>query len=138
MASKEELECEDHLIKNFYRLPSGAYSVRLPLKQHGKALRDSYTQAHRRFLNLERKLQRNPHLKRQYVAFIKEYLELNHMSRVSPEAVVPCKYFLLHHCILKEDSTTTKLRVVFDGSALASSGSSLNETAKDVLHFDKI
>ncbi|XP_044313286.1 uncharacterized protein LOC123037287 [Drosophila rhopaloa] len=127
MASKEELECEGHFIKNFHRLPSGAYSVRLPLKHHAKALGDSYTQAHRRFLNLERKLQRNPHLKRQYVAFIKEYLELNHMSRVSPEAVGLCKYFLPHHCVLKEDSTTTKLRVVFDGSALASSGSSLND-----------
>jgi len=116
MASKVELECEDHFIKNLYRLPSGAYSVRL-----------CETQAHRRFLNLERKLQRNPHLKHQYVAFIKEYLELNHMSRVSSEAVGPCRYFLPLHCVLKEDSTTTKLRVVFDGSSLASLGSFLND-----------
>jgi len=62
MASKEDLECEDHFIKNFYRLPSGSYSVRLPLKPHAKALCDSYTQAQWRFLNLERKLQRNPYL----------------------------------------------------------------------------
>ena len=26
-------------------------------------------------------------------------------------------YYLPHHCVFKEDSTTTKLRVVFDGSA---------------------
>jgi len=32
-----------------------------------------------------------------------------------------------HHCVLKEDSTTTKLRVVFDGSSLASLGSFLND-----------
>jgi len=122
MASKEELECEDHFKKNCYRLPFGAYSVCLPLKPHAKALGDSYTQAHRRFLNLERNLQRNPHLKHQYVTFIKEYLELNYMSRVRSEAVRLCMYFLSHHCVLKEDSTTTKICVVFDGSALASFG----------------
>jgi len=75
VASKEELECEDHSIKSFYRLPSGAYSVRSSLKPHAKALGDSYTQAHRRSLNLERKLQRNPHLKHKYDAFIKKYLD---------------------------------------------------------------
>jgi len=100
MASKDELECEDHFIKNFYRLPSGAYSVRLPMKPHAKALGDSYTQAHRRILSLERELQRNPHLKHQHVAFIKEYLEVNHKARDSSEAVGLCKYFLPHHCIL--------------------------------------
>jgi len=81
VASKEELECEDHSIKSFYRLPSGAYSVRSSLKPHAKALGDSYTQAHRRSLNLERKLQRNPHLKHKYDAFIKKYLELNHSGQ---------------------------------------------------------
>ena len=34
--------------------------------------------------------------------------------------------FLPHHCVHKEDSTTTKLRVVFDGSAKSSTGVSLN------------
>ena len=35
--------------------------------------------------------------------------------------------FLPHHCVFKEDSTTTKLRVVFDGSAKTSSGISLKD-----------
>ena len=37
-------------------------------------------------------------------------------------------YNLPHHCVFKEDSTTTKLRVVFDGSAKTSNGLSLNES----------
>ena len=36
-------------------------------------------------------------------------------------------YYLPHYCVFKEDSTTTKLCVVFDGSAKTSNGVSLNE-----------
>ena len=37
-------------------------------------------------------------------------------------------FYLPHHCVFKDDSTTTKLRVVFDGSAKTSTGKSLNDT----------
>ncbi|XP_041448587.1 uncharacterized protein LOC121404067 [Drosophila obscura] len=90
-------------------------------------LGESYTQAYRRFLSLERKLDRNPALKERYSAFMKEYTDLKHMSKVHLDSRSLCKYFLPHHCVLKEDSTTTKLRVVFDGSAATSTGCSLND-----------
>ncbi|XP_070067105.1 uncharacterized protein [Drosophila virilis] len=80
-AAKEEAECEQHFANNFSRLPSGEYSVRLPLKRSAELLGKSYGQAHLRFLSLERKLGRNSHLKELYSAFIKEFLDLNHMSR---------------------------------------------------------
>ncbi|XP_070067219.1 uncharacterized protein [Drosophila virilis] len=120
--NREERDCEAHFQANFKRLPTGEYSVRLPLWLSLDQLGDSYQQALRRFLNLERKLDRNPTLKTQYAAFIKEYLDLNLMSLVSLAALGQCKYYLPHHCVLKEDSTTTKLRVVFDGSSATSSG----------------
>jgi len=49
------------------------------------------------------------------------------MSPVAESSLNHCKYFLPHHCVIKEESTSTKLRVVFDGSASTSSGFSLNE-----------
>ena len=36
-------------------------------------------------------------------------------------------FYLPHHCVFKEASSTTKLRVVFDGSAKTSSGASIND-----------
>ncbi|XP_070066935.1 uncharacterized protein [Drosophila virilis] len=123
--NREERDCEVHFQANFKRLPTGEYSVRLPLRLSLDQLGDSYQQALRRFLNVERKLDRNPTLKTQHTAFIKEYLDLNHMPLNSLAALGQCKYYLPHHCVLKEDSTTTKLRVVFDGSAATTSGHSL-------------
>ena len=38
------------------------------------------------------------------------------------------RYTTCHHCVHKEDSTTTKLRVVFDGSAKSENGFSLNNS----------
>jgi len=37
-------------------------------------------------------------------------------------------FYLPHHCVFKPTSTTTKMRVVFDGSAKTDSGISLNES----------
>ena len=49
---------------------------------------------------------------------------------VTPEDEVPIEpsksFYLPHHAVMKELSTTTKLRVVFDGSALTTNGNSLN------------
>ncbi|XP_043064525.1 uncharacterized protein LOC122320482 [Drosophila ficusphila] len=125
--TKEETECEDHFQNTFVRLPTGEYEVQLPKTGKIDGLGESYQQAFCRFLSLERKLERRPDVKEQYSNFIKEYLELNHMSLVPPEDRMHCRFFLPHHCVFKDDSTTTKLRVVFDGSA-ASSGISLNDT----------
>lgn len=36
-------------------------------------------------------------------------------------------YFLPHHCVIRQSSTTTKLRVVFDGSAKTTNGVALND-----------
>ncbi|XP_041450609.1 uncharacterized protein LOC121404682 [Drosophila obscura] len=125
--SAEELHCEEHFKQHYSRLPTGEYSVHLPMKRDVGLLGDSYLQAKRRFENLERKFSRNPKVKEEDAAFIKEYLDLKHMSSVPSSQVHDCKYFLPHHCVLKEESSSTKLRVVFDGSAVMSSGFSLKE-----------
>lgn len=57
-----------------------------------------------------------------------EYIELNHMSRVSHNENSSETVYLPHHGVIRESSITTKLRVVFDASSKTSSGISLNNT----------
>ncbi|XKL67998.1 hypothetical protein PGB90_003489 [Kerria lacca] len=54
-----------------------------------------------------------------------EYRELQHMRRVdSPKS----RYYIPHLLVYRPDSTTTKLRVVFNASAKNKTGISLNNT----------
>ncbi|XP_049886991.1 uncharacterized protein LOC126381569 [Pectinophora gossypiella] len=118
--------CERHFINNTYRLNTGRFCVRLPLVDSPDCLGDTYHLAKRRFLNLEKKFKRNSSLKVEYSKFIKEYADLGHLSQ-SENLKPPVSYFLCHHAVLRENSESTKLRVVFDGSAPSSSGYSLND-----------
>ena len=82
----------------------------------------------KRFLYLEKRLEANPALK-SYSDFIHEFRDLIHLEAVPNEELVKTGSevnFLPHHCVHKEDLSTVKLRVVFDGSAKSSTGVSLN------------
>ncbi|XP_062714400.1 uncharacterized protein LOC134291107 [Aedes albopictus] len=88
----------------------------------------SETTAIKRLMGMERRFAANPELKAMYAEFIREYLELGHMKQVEQDAGEEVRrYFLPHHAVLKPDSTTTKLRVVFDASCQTSTGVSLND-----------
>lgn len=118
---------EQNFVNSVTRDDSGRYMVDLPFKSPPN-FGDSKSLALKRFYSLERKLQCNSALKQQYSQFLKEYLDLNHMELVpSSELNSPDHFYLPHHGVVKEDSTTTKLRVVFDASARDSEGHSLNE-----------
>ncbi|XP_050303603.1 uncharacterized protein LOC126741264 [Anthonomus grandis grandis] len=114
----EEMECESHFKSTFTRTSSGRFEVSLPLKGTVSKLGDSQEISMKRFLAIERKLTRNPELKFSYTQFIQEYEKLGHMSKInSQEKTSDPIYYLPHHAIEKLDSTTTKLRVVFDASS---------------------
>ncbi|GBO17997.1 hypothetical protein AVEN_3578-1 [Araneus ventricosus] len=91
-------------------------------------LRNTETRALKCFYRLEGKLDRDPILKRQYLEFMRDYLVLNHMELIPVSEVLnPRRCHLPHHGVRKDDSTTTKLRVVFNASATDSEGHSLND-----------
>ena len=128
--TSEERLCETHFTQTTRRDENGRFIVKLPFKVNSSKLGDSFSNAEKRFLSLEKKLDKDKSLKARYSAFINEFLELGHMEEVprneieiSPEK----SFYLPHHCVLKDSSTTTKLRVVFDASVKTSTGTSLNE-----------
>ncbi|GJQ79779.1 hypothetical protein Trydic_g19269, partial [Trypoxylus dichotomus] len=127
--SAEENRCEQHFHATAQRDTSGRFVVSLPFKENVNSLGASYDQALKRFYSLEKRLNKNPTLKQEYGEFIKEYLELGHMRKAKPYNYSTEPHFYLpHHAVVKENSITTRLRVVFDGSAKTSSGVSLNDT----------
>jgi hypothetical protein len=123
--SQEELFCESHFIQNYKRLSNGKYEVSLPFRQNPQTLGHSRELALKRFTFLESRLAKNPEIKIQYQNFMSEYINLNHMIVGNEDDA--SGYYLPHHSIVKESSTTTKLRVVFDASAKTSNGTSLND-----------
>jgi len=95
-----------------------------------KSLGVSRQTAVRRLQQVERRLQTHPEQQKLYNEFMDEYVSLGHMEIIPKEELGAERgkfYYLPHHHVLKPDSLTTKLRVVFDASAKTSSGVSLND-----------
>ena len=62
---------------------------------------------------------------------IQEYFDLGHAEPVPVPALDKPRtevFYLPIHVVRKDSSSTTKVRAVFDGSAMTSTGVSLNET----------
>ena len=57
-----------------------------------------------------------------------EYLYLKHMIPVDNKVLLNSHYVIPHQVVLRPDSMTTKLRVVFDAFAKTSSQLLLNDT----------
>ncbi|XP_076237360.1 uncharacterized protein LOC143181054 [Calliopsis andreniformis] len=120
-------ECEAYFQKTTIRDNNVRFVVKIPFKPEINELGDSRVMAEKRFYALERKFCKNPAQKGEYCTFMKEYEDLGHMTRITDCKAQKLQFFLPHHAVFKQTSTTTKLRVVFDGSAKTSSGLSLNE-----------
>jgi len=122
----EEEKAEEHFVSTVVRDKHGRFVVKLPFAQDPQSLGDSRQMAQKRFFNLERRFEKEPALANEYRAFMAEYLDMDHMELANSRTSGP-SYYLPHHAVLKVDSLTTKLRVVFDGSAASKSGISLND-----------
>ena len=126
--SPEEEECERHYQSTVSRSPSGRYIVELPFKTSAPALGDSRQAALRRFLLLERRLEKTPELRMHYNDFMTDYLNQGHMVASSARtSMEEARYYIPHHCIYKTNPVISKFRVVFDASMTTVNGPSLNQ-----------
>lgn len=128
-----DAECEDFYKTTTTRDPAtGRYTVGLPFDDDSYLLGNSYETARRRFLCLEKKLESSPALRLAYDDVIKEYLKNDYISPAPPHvrSELPPIYVIPHHGVIREDKTSTRLRVVLDASCKTSTGVALN----DILH----
>ncbi|XP_070855585.1 uncharacterized protein [Drosophila suzukii] len=137
----EEKWCEDHFQQTHIRQPNGKYLVRLPLKtlfDPTQVIGRSRQIALNRFHALERKLNHRPDFSQQYASTIQEYFDLKQIKEVKGSeeehtrinaqrqlSISACT--VPHHAVIKDDSLTTKMRVVYDDSCKTSNGRSLND-----------
>lgn len=114
------------------RLENGQFQVEWPLINSDAFLKlgNSFGQASNRFFSLEKKFANNKNLFMEYKKFIDDYLDKDYATIVPlklENAFSQNKYFLPHHCVIREESKSTKLRVVLDASMKTTTGYSLND-----------
>ena len=126
-SSEKEL-CEKLFIETHSRQPTGQYMVQLPMRDSVVNIGDTKRIAQKRLEQQLLRLEKNVQLKELYNDFMAEYENLGHMEEVGKHEKEPaCTFYFPHHGVLKMSSSTTKLRVVFNGSQKSSTGTSLNE-----------
>ncbi|XP_043471319.1 uncharacterized protein LOC122504323 [Leptopilina heterotoma] len=126
--SPEEIACEEHFAKNTIRDSDGSYIVRLPFNDKREQIGNSFNTTLRRFFSLENRFRKDPDLEKSCKEQIEEYELLNHMTLVPDDQLNHSSgFYLPYHAVIKEESLTTRSRLVFDASTEPPTGVSLNE-----------
>lgn len=84
--------------------------------QKPPTLKDSKARAAARLIQLESRLAKNKPLCQEYHRFMYENIQLRHMHFMKDADIKKTGYYIPHHAVVTSDSTTTKLRDVFDAS----------------------
>lgn len=123
--NEEQQKCIDYFNNTTRRDEDGTYVVSLPFKGDPTTLGNSRRMAMAQFFQMEKKFANNPILKVAYTEYINDLIERGYMKKCTHDDRLPHCY-LPHHPVFK-DSTTTKVRPVFDASRKTSNGISLND-----------
>ena len=93
------------------------YEIELPFKNNHPILPDNYEMSKNRLLRLREKLLKDPENCQAYVDVLEGHRSMGIFENAPNECNVGETHYLPHHGVIKEESSTTKLRVVFDASA---------------------
>lgn len=119
--AEEQAKCAEHFEKTHKRLNDGSFMVALPFNMDPNDknfLGESKKKALCRLFQVEKRFKRDPIYKQRYDEEMNGYLERNHMTLSKTNS--NDGYFLPHHAVVRENSTTTKQRTVYDASAKTS------------------
>jgi len=123
----DEQKCEEFFVRIHARTPEGRYVVRLPVTSPLPNLLETKRAASASLMRMEKRHLKQPKFHELYNEFMQTYSKLNHMSKISANSPRPERVCdLPHHGVLRDANTTTRLRVVFNGSWTDSQGQSLN------------
>ena len=126
---EEQRVLEEYNVTHKFVSNAGKYEVVLPHRPERRLLGESGSYSLQRYHQNESSLKKKDVLE-PFQAVLQEYLDLGHARPCTAEELqLPSTVsnFLPMHGVVKTTSSTTKLRIVFDGSAKTSSGWCLND-----------
>lgn len=111
------------------KLKEGRYEVKLPWKPVDSPMSDNYDVAETRLKKLVLRLSKDRNAIEEYDKVIRGYLQGGYAEEVPINSRVEDQrvYYMPHREVIREASTTTKLRVVFDASSHGVGSTSLND-----------
>ena len=105
------------------------YEVAVPWREERPQLPNNLSMAKKRLVSTARKLMKDKEVAVAYQQVFNEYLDKKYIRRVpDDEPTRDCQWLLPHFPVVRPDKATTKVRIVFDGSA-PFEGKSLNTEA---------
>ncbi|XP_044014169.1 uncharacterized protein LOC122856520 [Aphidius gifuensis] len=130
--TQDDQICLDHFTQTHSRTQEGRYIVKLPFKSN-EFFNYSKSKQHAELMlkRQEVRFAKDPQLHQLYSSFLTEYEKLGHMMPSRHDVDIRTICYLPHHGVKKESSSTTKLRLVFNGSQLIDKNESLNDLLYD-------
>lgn len=128
LCTKKDAEhelCEQIFKEQHARDSNGRFIVAIPMKPNISEIGSTKQIALKRFLMLEKRFQRDEELRQEYIKFMREFEELNHMVQINSTEKQEKEMvnYIPHHGV----KCSHKFRVVFDASCKSDKNISLNE-----------
>jgi len=116
---RPEDKCAFDMAEESITYTQGHYQVAIPWKGNADCLPDNYEMAKKRLCNLERRLVKCCKTAEEYDSVILAHLEKGYITRLQ-SSTTNCdvkKWYLPHFPVIRQDQSSTKVRIVVDASA---------------------
>ena len=117
---------QEQFDKNIY-FNGVRYVTSLPFKTDVKFVPDNHQISYQRLSGLLTKLRKNSEVMKQYQEIIDSYEKDGIIEKVFDNGSPGKVHYLPHRAVIRNDRETTKVRIVFDGSAKEKGGKSIND-----------
>ena len=116
-------------VSNSLKFDGQHYEVAVPWRDDRPQLPNNLPMAKKRLVSTERKLMKDKEVAVAYQLVLNDYLDKKYIRRVPDDEPTPeCQWLLPHFPVVRPEKATSKVRIVFDGSA-PFEGKSLNTEA---------
>ena len=127
---------EDDWLKDYKKdrifFNDGQYGALLPWKPSHQPLDSNLGVCQARTRNMVRRLFKNPTMLHDYDAILREQISKGYIEVVNEDPpATKGVHYINHHGVLKPESTTTPLRIVYDCSCKTQAGVSLNDCLEE-------